>query len=121
MYIRKTKKAAGAAPSSRCTKKNEDKIIYRYGGTNPGNFVPTKRDVATNTGLSFSTIPRPGAAMTTIGALNATGVVSAVQDSPTHVSVRPIGGTIKEWNEEGSSSIWTQAVKSVVVKWDGGK
>ena len=28
---------------------------------------------------------------------------------------------MKEWNEEGSSSIWTQAVKSVVVKWDGGK
>jgi hypothetical protein len=99
---------------------NEDTIIYRYGGTNPGNFVSTPRDVATNTGLSFSTIPRPGAAMTTIGTLNATGIVTAVQDSPTHVSVRPVGATIKDWRDAGSSSIWTAAIKSKVIKWDGG-
>lgn len=59
--------------------------------------------------------------MTTIGALNATEVVSAIQNTPTHVSVTPIGGTIKEWNDVGSNSILAQAVKSVVVKWDGGK
>ena len=46
--------------------RNETTTIYRYGGTNPGNFVPSSRDVETNTGLSFSTVPRPGAAMTTI-------------------------------------------------------
>ena len=95
-------------------------VIFRYGGTNPGNFVPTARDVSTNTGLSFSTVPRAGAAMTTIEALNATGVVYAVQDGATHVSVKPIGGTIAEWRNAGSSSVWTQAIKSVVVKWDGG-
>ena len=95
-------------------------VIFRYGGTNPGNFVPTARDVATNTGLSFSTIPKAGAAMTTIEALNATGVVYAVQDGATHVSVKPIGGTIAEWRNAGSSSVWTQAIKSVVVRWDGG-
>ena len=30
-----------------------------------------------------------------------------------------IGGAMTDWVNAGSSSIWTQAVKSVVVKWDG--
>ena len=55
--------------------------------------------------------------MTTIEALNATGIVYAVQDGPYHVSVYPVGGTIEDWHNAGSSSIWTAAVKSVVVKW----
>ena len=89
--------------------------IYRYGGTNPGNLTPTEKDKYT--GLSFSTIPRPGAARTTIEAINATGLVYAVQDGPTHVSVRPVDGTMEEWIKEGSNSKWTQAVKSVVIRW----
>ena len=93
-------------------------VIYRYGGTNPGNLTPKAKDKYT--GLSFSTVPMPGATMTTIEALNATGVVYAVQDGPTHVSVRPVGAPIEAWINAGSSSIWTQAVKSVVIKWDGG-
>ena len=52
-------------------------------------------------------------------ALNATGVVYAVQDGPTHVSVRPVGATMEDWINAGSGSIWTQAVKSVIIKWDG--
>ncbi len=91
--------------------------IYRYGGINPGNLTPKSKDLLS--GLSFSTIPMPGAAKTTIEDLNATGVVYAVKDGLTHVSVRPIGGTMSDWINEGSSSIWTQAVKSAVVKWDG--
>ena len=93
-------------------------VIYRYGGTNPGNLTPKAKDMYS--GLSFSTIPMPGAAMTTIEALNATGVVYAVQDGATHISVRPVGATMEDWINVGSSSIWTQAVKSVVIKWDGG-
>mgnify|MGYP003200203507 CR=1 FL=1 len=93
-------------------------VIYRYGGTNPGNLTPKAKDKYT--GLSFSTVPMPGAAVTTIEALNATGVVYAVQDGPTHVSVRPVGATMEDWINAGSGSIWTQAVKSVVVKWDRG-
>ena len=89
-------------------------VIYRYGGTNPENLTPKAKDKYT--GLSFSTVPMPGAAMTTIEALNATGVVYAVQDGPTHVSVRPVGAPIESWINAGSSSIWTQAVKSVVFK-----
>ena len=96
-------------------------VIYRYHGTNPGNLTPSQRDVdlylINGRGLSFSTIPKPGAAMTTIEALNATGIVYAVQDGPYHVSVYPVGGTIEDWHNAGSSSIWTAAVKSVVVKW----
>ena len=92
-------------------------VIYRYGGTNPGNLTPKEKDKFT--GLSFSTIPKPGSAVTTIEALNATGLVCAVRDGATHVSVRPIGGTMDDWISAGSSSIWTQAVKSVTVKWDG--
>ena len=94
-----------------------DTVIYRYGGTNPRNLTPRAKD--RYSGLSFSTIPKPGAAMTTIEALNATGLVYAVQDGPTHVSVRPVGVSIDEWIEAGPVSIWTAAVKSVVVKWDG--
>ena len=48
------------------------------------------------------------------------GVVYAVQDGPTHVSVRPVGAPMEAWINAGSGSIWTQAVKSVVIKWDGG-
>ena len=88
-------------------------VIYRYGGTNP------RREKTKKTGLSFSTIPKPGAAVTTIEALNATGLVYAVRDGATHVSVRPIGRTMDDWISAGSNSVWTQAVKSVVIKWDG--
>ena len=98
-------------------------VIYRYGGTNPGNLTPSKRDVdaypSTGKGLSFSTIPKVGSAMTTIEAINATGVVYAIQDGPCHVSVHPIGGTLEDWHNAGSSSVWTMAVKSVVIKWNG--
>ena len=69
------------------------------------------------TGLSFSTVPLPGAAMTTIEAINATGVLYAIQDGPRHVSVRPIGATVHEWILSGSGSIGTQVLKSLVVKW----
>ena len=95
----------------------DDLIIYRYGYSKEGinKLVPTSRDVMTNTGLSFSTIPRPGSAVTTIGALNATGIVYAVQDTPTHVAVYPIGTTIEGWHYAGSTSPWTIAVNSVLV------
>lgn len=84
--------------------------IYRYGGTSPNNLVPTTRDVKTNTGLSFSTKWKPGAATTTIEEINATGILRATQDGPYHVSVVPVGKTIREWYDCGSNSIWTQTL-----------
>ena len=102
------------------TEDRKEIYIYRYGSTNPGNLTPSQRDVdlfpITGKGLSFSTIPKPGAAKTTIEAINATGVVYAVPDGPNHVSVFPVGATLEEWHNAGSSSIWTEALKSVVVK-----
>ena len=89
---------------------------------NPGNFVPSEKDVITNSGLSFSTIPpRPGqrAAVTTIEALNATGVVTAYIDKPGHVRVDPVMGTLADWRDGGSQHPCTIAVKSVVTKWGG--
>ena len=104
----------------RSKKQRKDFPIYRYGGTNPGNLTPKDKDK--DTGLSFSTIPpRSGsAAVTTINKLNATGVVFAEQDGPTHVKVLPVGVPLQTWIEAGSNSIWTRAVKNIVVKWDGG-
>ena len=98
-------------------KKSAPTVIYRYGGTNPGNLTPKKKDAST--GLSFPTISRPGAAVTTMEALNATGIVYAVKDGATHVSVRPVSGSMQDWINAGYGSIWTQAVKAVVIKWDG--
>lgn len=102
----------------RSKKQRKDFLIYRYGGTTPGNLTSQKKDW--DTGHSFSTIPpRPGraAAVTTINKLNATGVVFAEQDGPTHVKVLPVGVPLQTWIDAGSNSIWTRAVKSVVVKW----
>lgn len=102
----------------RSKKQRKDFPIYRYGGTTPGNLTSQKKDW--DTGHSFSTIPpRPGraAAVTTINKLNATGVVFAEQDGPTHVKVLPVGVPLQTWIDAGSNSIWTRAVKSVVVKW----
>ena len=98
---------------------NEPTWIYRYGGTNPGNYVPSKKDEMLNSGLSFSTVPRVGAGATTIEAINATGILYAVKDNATHVSVYPIGTTIAEWRAAGSASIWTQTLKALIIKWDG--
>ena len=105
-------------PITKTKSKPKDVIIYRYGGTNPGNLTPKEKDK--DDGLSFSTIPQPGSAVTTINTINATGILYAVQDRPFHVSIKPVGASMSDWIEAGSNSIWTQTLKSVVIKWDGG-
>jgi len=100
-----------------------DTAIFRYGGTSPGNLTPSPRDVdlfpTTKRGLSFSTIPKPGAAMTTMGAVDATPVLYTVKDGLTHVSIFPVGITLADWRAHGSESIWTQALKAICVKIPG--
>ena len=79
-------------------------IIYRYGRANPGNLVPTERDVLEGSGLSFSTLPpAPGrpAVVTTLEALNSTGVVCAVKDGKHHVTVWPVGGLLRNGESRG--------------------
>lgn len=75
----------------------------------------TKRQ---GTVLCLATIPRVGAAKTTIGEVNATGILYAKKDGRNHVSVHPRGGTLEEWKKAGSSSIWTTTLMSIVVIWD---
>ena len=88
--------------------------IYRRGGTNPGNLTPRGKDI--ESGLSFTTEYVKGAAQTTIEQVNSTGLLRAVQDGVTHVSVKPVGATIQEWIVKGSTSIWTAALKRIVTK-----
>ena len=97
---------------------NGGTVIYRYGGTSAKNLTPRERDCSS--GLSFSTIPRKGAAMTTIEAINASGGLNAVQDGETHVSVFPSGASVQAWYEAGTESIWTQLLQALVSLFRGG-
>ena len=69
----------------------------------------------TGMGLSFSLGPKPNSVMTTIGAVNATGVLYAVHDKGAHVSVHPVDATIIDWYHTGPMSKWTMALKTVVI------
>lgn len=84
---------------------------------------PSQRDVdllpKTGKGLSFSFTPEPGCAETTIEEVNATGVLYAKIDGVDHISVFPVGASLKQWHDAGTSSVWTQSLKSVVRKWGG--
>ena len=53
----------------------------------------------------------------TIELINGTGVLHAVKDGYTHISVYPLGGTIEDWRNQGVNSIWTQALLSVCTKY----
>ncbi len=90
--------------------------IYRHNGTNPGNLVPSVKDVEYSSGLSFSTIPMANSWQTTIDAVNATGILFAVKDGKYHVSIYPIGGSVADWRRQGVSSIWTQTLLRICNK-----
>ena len=69
---------------------DEQTFIYRLGNGNHANFTP--RPGIDMGGLSYQYTKPVGAAyhMTTIEAVNATGVLRAVPDGPNHISVIPI-------------------------------
>ena len=92
-------------------------FIFRWGRYNPGNFTPREKDVKSGRGLSFTIIQSLGCPKTTIEDINATGIVYAVRDGSEHVSIYPVNGTMSDWFEAGSGSVWTKAVKSCVDKW----
>ena len=125
IYQAATAPAAIAVPEIKLEVKEKDGVlpgkplttIYRKGGSNPGNLTPREKDLLDTRGLSFSTFPYPICVKTTIEELNATGLVYAVQDGATHISVYPVGGSMQDWVEAGANSAWTQAVKSVVSKY----
>ncbi len=95
--------------------------IYRYNGTNPGNFVPTWNDVNKNSGLSFNLVPKPGAAEFAIEDLIATGLFRVEMDGVTHVTVYPRLITVNEWRILGTNSFETMTLKRLSRKWDGQK
>ena len=99
----------------------ESNAIYRLGSGNGTNLTPRPDD---DTGLSYTLVKPKGIPYTetTIEAVNATGVLNAVQDSPTHVSVRPNDmSTMKEWqasreNANTNPHPYTQILQSISVK-----
>ena len=54
--------------------------------------------------------------MTTIGLVNKTGILTAVKDGRTHVSIFPVGTALAGWRLEGVNSKWTITLKSIVIK-----
>ena len=106
-------------PETKSNVNKDDQVIYiyRYGGASSKNLTP-HREKDIYSGLSFSTVPKKGAAVTTIEAINATGILYAVQDGETHVSVKPVGASVKEWMDAGYDSVWTKALQSVIIGWE---
>lgn len=97
---------------------NGSTVIYRYGYTegNAEKLVPSNTDVAhqDKSGLSFSTKMKPDSGMTTIEEVNSTGVLYAVVDGKSHVSVYPVGATLAQWQAAGIDSIWTKALLGIM-------
>lgn len=113
-----TRSDSKAKEKDRRIKKPAPIYIYRYNGTNPGNLTPRAKDK--NTGLSFSTIPpinNKTAVVTTIEEVNSTGNLIAVQDGPSHVSIKPRNGTMSDWIKAGTNSIWTKTLKQIVKRY----
>lgn len=98
---------------------NTDKPIYRRGSGTNTNLTPRPQDVD---GLSFSTEkPTSGKYVkTTIDEVNNTRVLQAIQDGPTHVSVKPVDSSkMLEWistrqTAEQMPHIFTKLLKSIV-------
>ena len=80
------------------TKRPNETVIYRRGNGNATNLTP--RPIDLHTGLSYE-LKVPAATeytITTMEAINATGVLTAVIDKPNHVSVRPVNPLeMMEW------------------------
>ena len=66
-------------------------------------------------GLSFSTEYRSGSGETTLNTINGTGVLYAIKDGRTHVSVYPVGATLEEWQKQGVNSIYTQTLQAHIT------
>ena len=70
----------------------DDIVIYRKGSSTMQNLTPREKDIS---GLSYVLVEPIGQSYTktTIGQVNATGVLVAKIDGPNHVSVYPINPT----------------------------
>lgn len=78
-------------------KDSKDTIIYRTGSGNATNLTPRSVDVG---GLSYTTtMPTSDSfTITSMARINASGVLMAVKDGTSHVSVKPVDGSkMKGW------------------------
>jgi hypothetical protein len=111
---------AAAAAAVEVVKRRNEMPIYRLGSLSNANLTPREKDL---TGLSFTTIkPSSGKyGATTIGAVNGTGVLVAVKDGSTHVSVTPANASqMPEWIQSRPTAAekphqFTRALRAVVV------
>ena len=114
-----TKTKSTKKSKSKSEKKDNNTILYRYGGSSPNNFTPRLTDTD---GLSFSSLPPSNgkkAMVTTISAIEATGLLEVEKNGATHYSVKPKNAPVSAWISMGSSSIWTFAIRNICIKWDG--
>ncbi len=100
---------------------DESTVIYRMGSGTNVNLTPRPVDI---TGLSY-TLERPVSGkytMTTVGAINETGVLVAIHDGPNHVSVMPTNPLdIEPWiasreNANANPYYLTLVLQSISVK-----
>lgn len=69
--------------------------------------------------MPFTTnTPQKKSVMTTINTVNSTKILYAIEDHPGHVAVKPVGASMQVWIDQGEASLWTQALKKIVIKWD---
>ena len=108
------------------TKRPNETVIYRRGNGNATNLTP--RPIDLHTGLSYE-LKVPAATeytITTMEAINATGVLTAVIDKPNHVSVRPVNPLeMMEWINSRSTAkenpyYLTKILASISIRDNGG-
>ena len=100
---------------------NSQIILYRYYASKTENLSP--RVGKDYDGLSFSTLPpRPGikAVMTTVDAINATGILKAIPTSSVHYIIVPTNATVTEWMVQGQGSLWSYMLSTTVIEITGG-
>lgn len=116
----KNKEAVGTAEKTK-TDETNDTVIYRSGNSNATNLTPRQKDV---NGLSYYLhVPKSGTyTVTSINAVNGTGVLKAVIDGENHVSVIPTDSSkMQEWIDSRPNALtapheYTKKLMSISFK-----
>ena len=97
-------------------KNDSPTVIYRLGSGNATNLTPRQKDIG---GLSYQlTMPTSGAfTMTTIEAINATGMLIAKKDASNHVSVLPDDITkMQEWIDSRPTALTDPHLYTIMLQ-----
>lgn len=122
VYIAIKVQTYDGAKTEDSSNENKTVVIYRLGNGNGTNLTP--RPEKDDTGLSYTLIKPEGVPYTetTMEAVNATGVLTAIQDSPTHISVVPVEiSTMADWqasreNANENPHPYTQILQSISIR-----